>query len=120
VAERVVMPVARFQRSPSTSITEKSVGCLKGTKLTTGSHTTVTEGSACVRWLRGHVTESSRTILARSETWAHPCRGRVRDTGKIGCGGCRSKWSLGREGGLGPRVVEVSFSFFCFSFYLNF
>jgi hypothetical protein len=29
-------------------------------------------------------------------------------------------WSLGREGGLGARVIEVSFSFFCFSFYLNF
>jgi hypothetical protein len=72
VAERVVTPVARFQRSPSTSIAEKSVDCLKGTKLTTGSHTAVTEGSACVRWLRGHATASSRMIHARSEMRAHP------------------------------------------------
>jgi hypothetical protein len=36
VVERVVTPVACFQRSPSTSIAEKSVGYLKGMKLTTG------------------------------------------------------------------------------------
>jgi hypothetical protein len=68
-------------------------------------------GAASVSAKRGPsdsvITDNSRAEW--SKTRAHPGRGRARDKGKLGCDGCRNKWSLGREGGLGPRLVEVSF-----------
>jgi hypothetical protein len=55
-------------------------------------------GERGVEWLTGRVPRVSAAFLAH--------------------GGLRFWGDLGREGGLGPRVVEVSFSFYFFVFFL--
>jgi hypothetical protein len=55
-------------------------------------------GERGAEWLTGRVPRVSAAFLAH--------------------GGLRFWGDLGREGGLGPRVVEVSFSFYFFVFFL--
>jgi hypothetical protein len=65
--------------------------------MTVGASAAVIEGGERgAEWLTGRVPRVSVTFLAH--------------------GGLRFWGDLGREGGLGPRVVEVSFSFYFFVF----
>jgi hypothetical protein len=71
--------------------------------MTGGASAAVIEGgggaSEGAEWLTGRVLRVRVTFLAH--------------------GGLRFWGDLGREGGLGPRVVEVSFSFYFFFVFLS-